>query len=197
MSEPKYIIGVDEAGRGPLAGPVAVGVVCVTIPFDWNSVPGVNDSKKVSPKNREVVFKQAKLLKKQGILNYSVILISAKVIDKIGITHAVSLGISRAFKKLNIDPNSADVRLDGLLKAPVEYKKQRTIIKGDAKEKVIGLASIMAKVTRDRAMVRMARRFPAYSFDIHKGYGTRRHCVAIKKHGLCLIHRRSFCKNLV
>ncbi len=193
----KYIIGVDEAGRGPLAGPVSIGVAVVPSGFDWDMLPGVGDSKKVSPKNREAIFRHAKALKKQGLLDFRVILVSAKIIDRIGITKAVALGIERCFKKLALDPRNTEVKLDGLLKAPEVFKKQETIIKGDAKEKVIGLASILAKVTRDQHMLRLSDDYPEYSFHIHKGYGTLAHRTALKKHGLSKIHRKSFCKKFL
>lgn len=192
--EKRYIIGIDEAGRGPLAGPVAIGIACILRDFDWDAIPGVGDSKKVSAKNREAIFRRAQSFKKQRMLNFVVVQIPASTIDRIGITKAVSLGITRGLSKLNMNPKFVDVRLDGLLHAPEEYLRQETIIKGDAKEKVIGLASICAKVTRDRTMVRLARTYPKYGFDIHKGYGTRVHIEAIQKHGLSKIHRRSFTK---
>ncbi len=194
MNKITHIIGIDEAGRGPLAGPVAVGIACIPRGFDWDAIPGVGDSKKVSAKNREAIFRRAQFLRRQGILNFVVVQISAGVIDRVGITKAVSLGITRGLKKLNMNPKFANVRLDGLLHAPLEYIHQKTIIKGDAKEKVIGLASICAKVTRDRTMVRLVRMYPTYGFDIHKGYGTKAHIEAIQKYGLSKIHRRSFTK---
>jgi len=191
-----FLVGVDEAGRGPLAGPVAIGVAVVPAHFDWNLIPGVGDSKKVSPKNREAIFRRAKMLKKQKQLNFAVTLVSASIIDRIGITRAVTFGITRAFQKLNLNPKDVDVRLDGLLKAPVEYQFQQTIIKGDAKEKIIGLASIVAKVTRDAHMVRIARDYPQYNFEIHKGYGTQKHRNALKKFGMTSLHRKTFCRNI-
>ncbi|MCF7816027.1 MAG: ribonuclease HII [Candidatus Pacebacteria bacterium] len=196
MNKLKYIFGIDEAGRGPLAGPVAVGVACVPVDFDWRLIPGVNDSKKVTEKNRFAIFLRAKMLRKQKIINFSVSLVGASVIDRIGITQAVALGISRSLHKLALDPSTADVRLDGLLEAPHEYKHQKTIIKGDQKEKAIGLASIVAKVTRDRYMVRTASRYPQYHFGIHKGYGTLVHRNLIKKIGMSALHRKTFCRNL-
>lgn len=192
-----HIVGIDEAGRGPLAGPVAVGVAVVPTNFDWDLIPGVGDSKKVSPKNREAIFRRTKILKKQSQLDYAVVLISAKIIDKIGISKAVARGIEKSFQKLTLNPKHVDVRLDGLLKAPKEFVFQQTIIKGDSKEKVIGLASIMAKVTRDAYMVRIASDYPKYSFEIHKGYGTLMHRTAIKKYGLSSIHRLSFTKKIM
>ena len=190
----RYIAGVDEAGRGPLAGPVAVGVALVPVDFDWDLIPGVGDSKKVSAENREAIFRHAKTLKKQGVLNFAVVLVQASTIDRIGITHAVQKGIEGCLKKLQPDPRSTKILLDGLLHAPHVFIHQETIIKGDAKEKVIGLASICAKVTRDAHMVRVAGNYPQYLFDVHKGYGTKKHIEAIRAHGLSPIHRRSFTK---
>ena len=192
MNKITHIIGIDEAGRGPLAGPLAIGIACIPVDFDWNTIPGVGDSKKVSAKNREAIFRRAQSLKKNGILNFVVVQISTPIIDRIGITKAVSLGITRGLLKLDMNPKSVDVRLDGLLHAPEEYMHQETIIKGDAKEKVIGLASICAKVTRDRTMVRLAPKYPEYMFDVHKGYGTKVHIDAIAKCGLSTVHRRTF-----
>lgn len=190
----RYVVGVDEAGRGPLAGPVSVGIAVLPMDFDWELLPGVGDSKKVSPKNREAIFCRAETLKKEGVLNFHVALISEKTIDTIGITNAVREGILRGFKNLALDPHVSCVKLDGLLRAPDEFLYQETIIKGDAKEKVIGLASIMAKVTRDRYMVRVSDTYPQYDFHVHKGYGTAKHISALKLHGLSPLHRRSFCR---
>lgn len=193
MPKYRYIVGVDEAGRGPLAGPVAVGVAVVPQGFNWRLIPGVGDSKKVTAKNREAILSRAKFLKKQNLLNFSVSLVSASTIDRIGITKAVARGITQGMKRLKIHPRNVDVRLDGLLKAPTEYVYQKTIVRGDAKEKVIGLASIVAKVTRDHYMERLAEAYPEYGFEIHKGYGTLSHRRTIKKHGLSPVHRKSFC----
>lgn len=192
----KWLVGVDEAGRGPLAGPVAVGVAVVPMDFDWDLIPGVGDSKKVTPLKREVIWRRATELRSSQVINYKVSLISASVIDSKGITHAVRLGIERCLTALELDPEACDVRLDGLLKAPDEFKTQATIIKGDSKEKSIGLASIMAKVIRDRHMERLSLKHPEYGFDIHKGYGTKSHRELILKHGLSSEHRASFCRNL-
>jgi ribonuclease HII len=192
-SKVKYIAGIDEAGRGPLAGPVAVGVASVPFDFDWNLIPGVGDSKKVSVLRRHAIFERARTLKKSGILDFSVCLVSARVIDRSGITNAVARGIERGMRRLNLDPRKVSVRLDGLLKAPPLYMMQKTIVKGDSKEKVIGLASIVAKVTRDRHMVRLAKRYSEYGLEVHKGYGTLLHRKAIHKHGLSLVHRKTFC----
>lgn len=193
----KFLAGVDEAGRGPLAGPVSVGVVVVPFNFDWNRIPGVGDSKKVTPKKRGEIFKIAEVMKRSGEINFHVALVSSSTIDRINIRRAVEKGILNCFKVLQLDPKKTSVKLDGLLKAPSEFLNQETIIKGDAKEKVIGLASILAKVTRDRVMVRHAKKFPQYSFDVHKGYGTELHRMAIQDCGLSILHRKTFCKKLV
>ena len=192
----KRIVGVDEAGRGPLAGPVSVGVVSVPYDFDWTRIPNVTDSKKLSEKKREEIFAIAQRLKKEGAIDYQVSLVHAHTIDTKGISCCVRIGIERGFKKLSLDPNHTDVRLDGLLRAPDEFVVQETIVKGDAKEKVIGLASILAKVTRDRYIVRTAKKYPQYDFHIHKGYGTKAHREAIQKYGLSDMHRASFCTRL-
>lgn len=192
----KWLVGVDEAGRGPLSGPVAVGVAVVPREFNWEMIPGVGDSKQVKEKNREAIFLLAKQLKKKKRLDFTVVLVSAKVIDKIGISGAVRQGIETGLKKLTLVPEECEVRLDGLLFAPTPYKNQKTIIKGDSQEKIIGLASILAKVTRDRYMTRLALKYPEYKFAQHKGYGTLLHRSLIKKYGLSDVHRQTFCQRL-
>ena len=218
-----YIIGIDEAGRGPLAGPVAVGVVCVPESFEWRVIPGVGDSKQISPKKREVIFRRTTQLQKEGKLTFAVGMVSAKIIDKIGIVLAIQKAMSKALQKVthphptlprvtlgkktptrrltfrfNLKEENVLVKLDGGLKAPEEFINQQTIIRGDAKEKVIGLASIMAKVTRDKYMMRKSALpiFAPYTFALHKGYGTQKHRDAIKLFVLSIEHRSTFCKNL-
>lgn len=202
----KWLIGVDEVGRGPLAGPVGVGVVLVPVNFDWSLLAGVGDSKGLKPENREAIFRQAKQLKKEGQLDFAVSLVSSTVIDKIGIVPSINLAMQRGLKKIttsSILPRSTlgeiDVKLDGGLQAPAEFTNQETIIKGDSKEPVIGLASIVAKVTRDRYMERLAKKskFAIYDLAKHKGYGTKAHRHAIIKYGLSQEHRVSFCRNCV
>ena len=200
----KWLIGIDEAGRGPLAGPVSVGVVLVPSNFNWNLIPGVNDSKKLSEKKREIIFKRALELVAEGKLSYSVQMPSAKVINKGGIVGAIRSAIAKGLAEVMKTPRVAlgagevMVKLDGSLYAPIEFLHQETIIRGDAKEKVIGLASIMAKVTRDRYMQRIANKpvYVAYDFARHKGYGTLAHRTAIAKNGLSSEHRASYCKNI-
>jgi len=195
----RYLIGIDEAGRGPLAGPVAVGIVAVPFNFDWKLIPGVGDSKMVLPKNREAIFRRVYAMRKQGMIIWRVAMVGASVIDKKGISHAVKLAVNRGLKTLDCRPDQCEIKLDGLLKAPAVYRHQETITKGDSKEKVIGLASILAKVTRDRYMRKISAepKFSAYDFALHKGYGTEKHRKIIAKIGLSSIHRRSFCGNLL
>lgn len=192
-----WLVGIDEAGRGPLAGPVSVGVVAVPVGFDWCLLSKVGDSKKVPVISREEVYRQANLLKKQDLIKFKVVQISSNIIDKKGITTAIKLAIEKGLNDLCIEDNKCEVRLDGSLKAPPNYLQQVTIIKGDASEPVIGLASILAKVTRDRHMLKMNLKYPEYGFDQHKGYGTKKHRENIKKYGLSVIHRQSFCRNLL
>lgn len=188
----QWLVGVDEAGRGPLAGPVAVGVVAVPGRFDIKrAFPGVDDSKKLSEAAREDIYKEMQRLKRQGTLRYIVGFSSAGYIDAHGITRAVRRGVWSGVRSV-AEPGSSFVKLDGLLKAPPEYK-QETIIKGDSLEPVISLASVVAKVRRDRLMKRLALQYPHYGFEVHKGYGTLRHREAIEEFGLCDLHRRSFC----
>lgn len=190
----KYIVGIDEAGRGPLAGPVAVGVVKVSRDFDWGLIPGVTDSKKLSSAQRAVIFTRAKELRHQRQLDFAVAQVGAQFIDEAGIVPAIKLAMHRCLARLALDVSSVSVRLDGSLSAPDIYK-QATIIKGDLLYPEIGLASIIAKETRDAYMRRIAKRFSAYDFATHMGYGTKAHRNAISTYGLSPIHRRSFCKN--
>lgn len=197
MQKITHIVGIDEAGRGPLAGPVAVGLVMVPHDFDFNLIPKVNDSKKISPKIREEIFVRASKLSQEGVLSYTVVLTAASVIDRKGISVVIRESIEKGLVTLEVDRDTSFIKLDGLLSAPAAYSHQETIIKGDAKEKVIGLASIMAKVTRDRYMERIAKKYPLYEFEIHKGYGTKKHLSRIEEYGLSKIHRRTFCRRFL
>ena len=185
-------VGIDEAGRGALAGPVAVGAACIPPGFDWSSIPNVRDSKQLSPKAREEVFERVRTLQKEGMLDFKVAMVSAKVIDRIGISRAVSLAIRRILIRLPHAPEELSIRLDGLLKAPAVYHDQETITKGDQLVPAISLASICAKVTRDRYMVRVTKQYPDYGFEVHKGYGTVLHRSKLRTYGLCPLHRRYF-----
>ena len=193
----KFIIGIDEVGRGPLAGPVAVCALAAT-PHMLRHFRGIKDSKQLSEVQREEWLAIMKAIKmhKGDELRYAVSMVSAKEIDKKGIAPAIRKSLAASLKKLEIDPADCEVRLDGGLKAPAEYEKQKTIIKGDEKESVIAMASIAAKVTRDRLMVRLDNKFPGYGLAGHKGYGTAAHVSAIHRLGFSDIHRRSFCKNI-
>ncbi len=208
------IIGIDEAGRGPLAGPVTVGAFSaeekvgrwiVKNIFDNN----LRDSKKLSEKKREEIYKKLIDLKNESRVDFAFSHISSKVIDQYGINKAVNRGIVRCLMKISTSytlsrgrgilykPENLSIRLDGLLKAPAEYKNQKTIIRGDEKDVFIACASIVAKVLRDRFMCKIAKMFPVYKFDIHKGYGTSLHRQIVQKSGLSLVHRKSYCKNMV
>lgn len=198
----RYVIGVDEAGRGPLAGPVAVGVVAVPEGFDvLKEFPGVKDSKKLSEKKREKFFKMLEKRAEQGKVRFTVEFENAEVIDEEGIAMAVRRALWRGVNKLSDECGSQTskcawksdfhILLDGALRAPAEYS-QETIINGDEIIPIISLASIVAKVTRDRLMIKLAKKYPEYSFEKHKGYGTALHYEMLKKYGLCDIHRRSF-----
>jgi len=212
MSDVKksWIIGIDEVGRGPLAGPVGVGVACVPANFNWQQLPGVTDSKQLTEIKRAEIMSSARILQAAGTFHYEVAMVSAKVIDRIGIVPAIMLAMNRALTRVEtrMSENTSlvlsnmldavEVKLDGGLKAPEWYLQQETIIKGDAKEPAIGLASIVAKVRRDSYMRRLATlaAYHPYGFDAHKGYGTKAHRAAIAQYGLSDQHRVSYCKNI-
>lgn len=193
----KYLIGIDEAGRGPLAGPVAVGAAMVKSGFDWSQMPGVRDSKKLTRLARERIFRQMQEMRREGEMQFVVCYASHSLIDEIGITKAVHHALSRALANLEVSPLGCNVYLDGLLHAPPEYKYQQTIIGGDDVLPIISLAAIAAKVSRDRLMARLARKYPGYGLEVHKGYPTRAHREAIAKNGLSEIHRVSYCSSLI
>ncbi len=190
-----YIVGIDEVGRGPLAGPVGVGVVVAPDSISKKFFKGIKDSKQLSEVDRVLWYGLALEARKKGELNFTVSLVSERVIDRHGIGYAIRLGVKRGLKRLSVD-NSYQIFLDGSLKAPETFLHQRTIIRGDEKVPIIALASIVAKVTRDRKMRRLAKKFPQFGFEGHKGYGTRFHMLALKEYGLCEVHRRSFLKHL-
>ncbi len=195
-----YLIGIDEAGRGPLAGPVAVGAAVVPQDFDWKLVGGAKDSKKMTPKAREFLYSKMTVLRENGELDFAVAFSSSSMIDQWGIVPAIKSALARCLSKLSEGSpltSRCEILLDGGLCAPPEFANQRTIIRGDQSEPIISLASIVAKVERDRLMTRLAQKYPAYAFELHKGYGTAAHCAAIRAHGLSAIHRRSFCMRLI
>ena len=192
------IAGIDEAGRGPLAGPVVVA--CVVMLRD-SMIEGVNDSKKVSEKKREKLYD----LIIEEALGYGVGIISQEEIDRINILNATKEGLTNAIKELEKDLKQKNrefekpeiILVDALTKIDTDHIPYKSIIKGDAKSYSIAAASIIAKVTRDRIMRQWAEVYPMYGFEKHKGYGTAMHISAIKEYGLCPLHRRSFVKNIV
>ena len=188
----EFIIGVDEAGRGPLAGPVSVGVVAIPPGFDvLKEFPLVRDSKLLSRQKRELIFTEVERRASRGDLRFIVRFSDHQYIDRFGITRAVRVALHSGVRALAPAAHST-VLLDGLLRAPEGYT-QRTVIDGDARVPLISLASILAKVTRDRTMEHLSMLYPDYGFEQHMGYGTQDHRRAIRRHGLCNIHRRSFC----
>ena len=194
----KYTIGIDEAGRGPLAGPVAVGAVRLPIDFDVMHVAGAKDSKKMTPRARERLYAVMCDLRVDGTLDFAVAFSDAAMIDRDGIVPAVRSALAHALDSAmgTIAPDECEVRLDGGLRAPERYKHQKTIIRGDQTEIAISLASIAAKVERDAILCQMAKDFPGYGLEIHKGYGTAMHQNAIRSLGLSPIHRASFCTRI-
>ena len=187
-SKIKYICGIDEAGRGPLAGPVVVGAVI--LPVD-SLVEGVNDSKKISEKKRERVFEEIV----STAISYSTGIVDQRTIDEINILNATKLAVKKAIEGLEIKPDLILVdALTGIETFGIPYK---SIIKGDAKEYSIAAASIIAKVTRDRMMLEWDKVFPEYGFAKHKGYGTASHMQALKENGPCMLHRKTFIKNFI
>ena len=194
---PQYLIGIDEVGRGPLAGPVYVGAVIVPHDFDWQSVEGVRDSKKLTPRKRDEWYEKLNGMREAGQLNFTTESSSSEMIDERGIVPAVFSALAQCLKGLNADPETCEILLDGSLHAPAQFARQKTIIHGDDTEPIISIASIVAKVERDSLMTNLAAQFPEYGFERHKGYGTAVHCSAIKEHGLCKLHRKTFCSRLV
>lgn len=180
----KYVCGVDEVGRGPLAGPVVCAAVIM--PLD-DVIEGVDDSKKLSAKKREAL--SVLILKKASAVN--ICRIEADKIDEINILEATKLCMKNAVEGLEITPDC--VLCDGNMTLDISIPQQ-SIIKGDALSYSIGAASIVAKVYRDKLMDGYAEVYPGYGFEKHKGYGTAAHIEAIKERGLCPIHRRSFTK---
>ena len=189
----RYIIGIDEVGRGPLAGPVTV--CAAAIPRGMKFTPLENgvrldDSKKLTAKSREAWVKK---LKKAGVA-FAVTSISPAVIDRVNISRAANLAVKRSLKKLTeekgIPIEHSVVFLDGGL----FVEGGRTMIKADQKINAVRAASVLAKVHRDRYMKKLSAKYPAYGFEKHVGYGTRAHLAAIKKHGLSPVHRKTFCK---
>ena len=183
----KIICGVDEAGRGPLAGPVYAAAVVLE---KDQTIDGVNDSKKLSEKKRELLFDK--------IINeckdYSIGTASEKEIDELNILQATFLAMKRAVEGLSVKPDCALVDGNQIPNLDCDVT---TVVKGDGKSESIAAASILAKVSRDRYMLEMAEKYPQYGFEKHKGYGTKLHYEMIEKYGICEIHRKTFLKKVL
>jgi ribonuclease HII len=188
-------VGVDEVGRGPIAGPVAVCALACIDPAVMVLFDGVKDSKKLTEKAREKWFAVVQDQCAAGSLKYAVSFQNERVIDSINIYQATLRAVAVAVEKLALDPAETEILLDGSLHAPKQFVNQKTIIRGDATEKIISMASVVAKVVRDNRMMKLAADHPEYGFENHKGYGTAAHYAAIEKYGLLSCHRRSFLKN--
>lgn len=182
-----YICGIDEAGRGPLAGPVVAGAVILP---KGKRILYVNDSKKLSEKKRNELFDVIK----EEALSYGIGIVSPERIDEINILQATYEAMRQAVSQLSVQP---DILLNDAVTIPWIDVRQIPIIKGDAKSLTIASASILAKVTRDRMMIEYDSLYPEYGFAKHKGYGTKAHIEAIKEYGACPIHRKTFIRNFI
>lgn len=180
------LCGVDEAGRGPLAGPVCAAAVILP---RGTVIEGLNDSKKLSEKKREQLFDVIC----DTALSYAIAFATVEEIEELNILHAAQLAMNRAIEELDPKPDLAII--DGNLAGDIRFP-HKTVVKGDASCISIAAASILAKVTRDRFMLDMAQQYPMYHFEKHKGYGTKDHYSALREFGPCPIHRPSFLKNL-
>ena len=194
----RFVAGVDEVGRGPLAGPVVAAAVVLPEDFD---VLGVDDSKKLSEKRREALYDQIL----ERCLAYGIGMADHEVIDEINILQATKKAMKEAITACNLqlrvkEGGAADAHIDFVLIDAVTLegldKPQHGVIKGDAKVLAIAAASIVAKVTRDRMMIEYAKEYPWYAFEKNKGYGTAAHYEGIRTHGTCPIHRMTFLKNM-
>ena len=191
-----FTVGVDEVGRGPLAGPLLVAAVSTRQSAHSRrlsaSLSGIRDSKKLSEQQREAWFLRLRGLRDGGLLDWRVSLVTPAGIDRRGMSYALRVSVARALAHLSCAPSETRVLLDGSLHAPRDFAHQETIVHGEDREPLIAAASIVAKVSRDRRMRRYAEHFPEYGFDTHKGYGTAAHRDAIERYGTCVIHRESF-----
>jgi len=194
----QYVIGIDEVGRGSLAGPVIVTALAVPkgLGFRNKALGMLKDSKQLTPAARE---KWSNYTKKHPHVFYATARVQPHVIDRINISNAANLAAFRAFNKLSkrykLNPNSCSVYLDGglyLKSKKSQARTAKTIVRGDEKIPAISLASIVAKVSRDRLMVRLAKEYPKYGFEVHKGYGTKIHRTALRKYGPSGAHRLTF-----
>lgn len=197
----QYVIGIDEAGRGALAGPVSVGAVLYPEDFDWQEAfrlitkkgePKLRDSKKLSAQQRDILFKY---ITEHGRLRHASAFVGSDVIDAIGIVNAANEAVALAIAALEISPERVKVLLDAGLKAPGKWE-QEAYIRGDENIPAISFASIIAKVSRDRHMEELSIEYAKYGFEQHKGYGTGAHIESIRKHGASPLHRVSFISSL-
>lgn len=184
----EYICGIDEAGRGPLAGPVVVGAVILP---QSSFLEGINDSKKVSEKKRELLYEQIT----NEAISWSVGIVDQKEIDKINILNATKKALTMAVEGLKQRPDL--ILVDALEHINTLGIPYQSIVKGDASRYSIAAASIIAKVTRDRIMRQWDEIYPQYGFASHKGYGTAKHIQAIKEYGICDLHRESFVQKFI
>ena len=183
------VCGIDEAGRGPIAGPVFAAAVILD---PNNPIEGLNDSKKLTPKKREALYDEIR----EKALDYCVSQVTAFQIDRTDILSADLLAMKSAFEQLK--PFSGIVLVDGDVLPEIEVDGAlKNVIKGDAKSEAIAAASILAKVERDRHMCGLAEKYPGYGFEKHKGYGTKAHYEAIEKLGICPEHRKTFLKKIL
>lgn len=178
----KLICGVDEAGRGPLAGPVCAAAVILPPHIE---LPGLNDSKKLTDKRRRELYPMIK----EAAVAYGIGFASHEEIDEINILQATYLAMERAIAQLRVSPDL--LLIDGNRAKDFGIPAQ-TVVKGDSLSASIAAASVLAKVTRDDLMLEMAEKYPEYAFEIHKGYGTKKHYEALTEHGMCPIHRKTF-----
>ena len=183
----KTVCGIDEAGRGPLAGPVCAAAVILPLGLE---IEGLNDSKKLSEKKREALYD---IITEKAVA-YSIALVDEKTIDEINILQATFKAMRNAVESLSVKPDIA--LIDGNQKPGLSIE-QRTIVKGDAKSMSVAAASILAKVTRDRLMIKLDEEYPEYQFAKHKGYGTKLHYECLEKYGVSPVHRRTFLKKLL
>ncbi len=178
----KFVAGVDEAGRGPLAGPVCAAAVILP---ENAVIDGINDSKKLTEKKREKLFEVIK----ETAIAYSIEFVSPEIIDQINIRNATSLAMHNAVFNLSTKPDFVIIDGSDNFEYDIPY---RYVVKGDAKSQSIAAASILAKVSRDRLMLELSEKYPEYGLEKHKGYGTKAHMEAIQKFGVSEIHRKSF-----